>query len=61
QYVFAELRDGRARASGFLDGRFFNSDLARFCEQTHIGEADAARALASLYAVECWLRHFCDA
>ncbi len=61
QYVFAELRDGRARASGFLDGRFFNSDLARFCEQTHIGEADAARALASLYAVECWLLHFCDA
>lgn len=61
QRVFAELRSGRAVSYGFLDAAAFSRDLAHLTRQAHIAEADTARMLASLYAVECWLRHFCGA
>jgi hypothetical protein len=58
--VFEELRDGRVRSCGLLDARALKGDLALFSRQAHIGESETALALASLYAVECWLREFCD-
>jgi asparagine synthase (glutamine-hydrolysing) len=61
QQVFDELRTGRALACGLLDGQLFSGDLALLQQRAHIGASDAAHVLASLFAVECWLRHFCAA
>jgi hypothetical protein len=58
--VFDELRTGRVRDSGLLSAQAFAGDLALFSRRAHIGASDAALALASLFAVECWLRRFCE-
>jgi hypothetical protein len=58
QSVFNELRCGVAMELGFLAPDPFSGDLARLSARSNIGPDQAADALASLYAVECWFRQF---